>query len=67
MRVTIKSFEVDMQLKNNGVEFEVCDNGGHHLGDCIRTKTSIIWCKGRTRRENGVRLSWEDFIQRMNQ
>ncbi len=63
MKVSIKSFEVDMQLKNNGVEFEVYDNQNEHLGDVILTKTSIIWCKGRVRRENGKRYTWEEFIK----
>jgi hypothetical protein len=65
VKVSIKSFDVEMQLKNNGIEFEVYDNQGNHLGDCILTKTSVIWCKGRTRRENGIRLTWEEFVQRM--
>lgn len=67
VKVSIKSFEVDMQLKNNGVEFEVNDNQGEHLGDVILTKTSVIWCKGRVRRENGKRYSWEEFISLMEQ
>lgn len=65
MRVSIKTFEVAMDLKNNGVEFEVADNQGEHLGDVILTKTSVIWCKGRTRRANGKRFSWEEFIEHM--
>ncbi len=67
MKVSIKSFDVDMDVKNNGVEFEVYDNNGEHLGDVFLTKTSVIWCRGRVRRANGVRFTWEQFIQRMEQ
>ncbi len=41
MKVLIKNFEVEMDLKNNGVEFEVYDHD-KHLGDVILTKTSVI-------------------------
>ncbi|MGH8678717.1 MAG: hypothetical protein ACREUQ_10245 [Burkholderiales bacterium] len=64
MKVTIKSFEVAMEVKNNGVEFEVYSaNGEDHLGDLIVTKRNLIWCRGRTRRENGTTISWERFIE----
>ena len=66
MKVSIKNFEVEMDLKNNGVEFEVYDHD-KHLGDVILTKTSVIWCRGRVRRDNGKRFTWEQFIERMEQ
>ena len=65
MKVSIKSFDVDMDVKNKGVEFEVYDNDDTHLGDVFLTKTKVIWCKGRTRRENGKEFTWEQFIERM--
>lgn len=67
MKVSIKSFDVAMDVKTNGIEFEVYDNNDNHLGDCILTKTKIIWCEGRTRRENGKHLTWAEFIEMMNQ
>jgi hypothetical protein len=67
MKVSIKTFDVEMNVKNNGIEFEVYDNAGNHLGDCILTKTTVIWCKGRIRRRNGIQVSWEEFIKRMEQ
>jgi hypothetical protein len=67
MKVSIKTFEVDMDVKNNGVEFDISDNQGEHIGDVILTKTGVIWCRGRTRRGNGKRFSWEQFIERMEQ
>lgn len=62
MKVTIKSFEVDMEVKNAGIEFEVYSpDGVVHLGDLILTKRNLIWCKGRTRRDNGQEISWAKF------
>lgn len=66
MKVAIKSFDVEMHLKNKGIEFEIYDNQGSHLGDCYLTKTSVIGCPGRTRHENGIKVSWGDFITMMN-
>ncbi|MCH7539556.1 MAG: hypothetical protein IH999_04035 [Proteobacteria bacterium] len=66
MKVHIKRFGVDMDVKNTGIEFEVADNDGAHRGDCYLTKTGLIWCQGRTRKENGVQVSWDDFIDLMN-
>ena len=66
MKVTIKEFNVNMEVKNNGIEFEVdSPDGGTHLGDLVLTKVGLIWCKGRTRPDNGIRISWEKFIELM--
>lgn len=62
MKVLIKEFAVDMEVKSKGIEFEVkSPDGASHLGDCYVTKTSIIWCKGRTPKANGVKISWEEL------
>ncbi len=66
MKVSIKSFDVGMEVKNNGIEFDVSEpNGGDRLGDCIVTKSGLTWCKGKTARENGVKVSWKEFIKWM--
>jgi len=62
MKVAIKSFDVDMDVKNNGIEFQVHDNQAKFLGDCFVTRAGLIWCKGRVRREHGTRVNWQDFI-----
>ena len=67
MKISIKSFDVDMQVKNKGIEFEVYDNGGQFRGDLILTKTNLIWCEGKKRRENGVKITWDEFISWMNE
>ena len=67
MQVSIKSFDVGMDVKNNGIEFEVYSaNGADHLGDLVLTKTRLIWCEGRIARERGKEVSWNQFIRWMN-
>lgn len=62
MEVHIKSFNVDAQVKQRGLEFEVRSaDGATHLGDCFVTMTGIRWCEGRTTYENGVQLPWADL------
>jgi len=65
MQVSIKKFDVKMDVKNNGIEFEIYDNNGTFKGDCYLTKTGLIWCAGRTRKRNGKRISWAEFITMM--
>lgn len=66
MKVTIKKFNVEMEVKTNGIEFGVRDNDGNFLGDCYLTKTGLIWCQGRTTRSRGKQIDWTDFIRYMN-
>ena len=42
MQVSIKDFAVTMEVKNNGVEFEVRDTEGNHQGDCYVTRTGLV-------------------------
>lgn len=61
MQVKIKQFDVQMDLKNNGIELEIKDNDGAFLGDLIVTKTGLIWCEGKTARKNGKKISHRVF------
>ena len=64
MKVTIKSFDVGMEVKSKGIEFEVrSPDGTKQLGDLILTKSALIWCAGKTSREKGKKLSWDKFIK----
>ena len=64
MEVTIKDFNVQMEVKNSGIEFEVrSPDGKDHLGDLILTKTRLIWCPGSTTPANGHKIEWDDFIK----
>ena len=65
MKVRIKKFSVDMEVKNAGIEFQVNSNDGAHLGDCYITKKGLIWCQGRRLKANGVTVTWDEFIRWM--
>lgn len=62
MNVSIKDFDVAMEVKNNGIELDVADTKGEHIGDLVITKTRLVWCKGKTSRKNGKEVTWSDFI-----
>ena len=63
MEVWIKSLEVEMQVKQKGIELEVRGKDGkEQLGDCYATMTGLVWCSGKTKKENGIKVKWEDFI-----
>lgn len=62
MKVGIKKLAVEMDVKNRGVEFEVRNSKGEHLGDLIVKKSGLVWCRGRTTPANGIKIKWEDFI-----
>jgi hypothetical protein len=66
MQVSIKKFDVKMDIKSNGIEVDVADTRGTHLGDLYVTMTSVIWCDGKTSKAKGKKLSWEKFITLMN-
>lgn len=62
MDIRIKKFDVTMSVKSKGIEFEVrSPDGDQHLGDCYLTMSGVIWCPGRTTKQNGVKITWEDL------
>ncbi|MBN2133205.1 MAG: hypothetical protein JW741_27135 [Sedimentisphaerales bacterium] len=63
MNVKIKNFDVDVDVKTKGIEFEVrTPDGKAQLGDCYLTMTGLIWCPGRTSKKNGVKVTWQEFM-----
>ncbi len=63
MNVKIKSFDVNVDVKKRGIEFEVrTPNGESQLGDCYITMTGLIWCPGKTGKKNGVKVNWNELI-----
>ena len=62
MQVYIKDVSAEMELKTKGAELGIYDTSNKHLGDLIVKKAGLEWCKGRTRRGNGVRVTWKKFI-----
>lgn len=65
MKVSVKDFSVSMELKNKGMELDVYDTNGKHLGDLVVTKSKLVWCKGKTTLDNGKSISWKKFIEYM--
>jgi len=65
--VSIKDLYVDMDIKTRGVEFEIRDSNGKHLGDLVVNKKGLIWCKGKTNPKNGIEVNWNRFIDWMQE
>jgi hypothetical protein len=64
MDVRIKKLEVEMAVKSSGMELEIREpNGTTRLGDCYVTMTGLTWCKGKTTKANGVKISWNQLIE----
>ena len=67
MQILIKSFNVSMEVKSSGIEFEVrSPDGSQQLGDCYLTMTGLIWCKGKKAKENGIKIQWNDLTAIMS-
>jgi hypothetical protein len=63
MQVRVKSFDVNMEVKSSGIEFEIRTvDGTAQLGDCYLTMTGLIWCAGKVTKPNGIRVSWTEFM-----
>lgn len=63
MKVSIKNFNVNMEVKSNGIEFEVRSaDGASQLGDCYLTMTGLVWCTGKTTKTYGNKISWNEFM-----
>ena len=66
MQIKIKSFDVNMDVKANGIEFEVRKpDGSSQVGDCYLTMTGLTWCRGKTSKKKGLKISWTDFQEIM--
>ncbi len=62
VRVKVKQFAVDMEVKTNGIELEVRQpDDSTQIGDCYVTKTGLTWCKGRTTKANGIKITWDEL------
>ena len=62
MKANIKKLDVEMELKNKGMEIEVRDTNDEFKGDLVISKSGVIWCKGKVQRKNGVKKSWDELI-----
>lgn len=64
MKIYIKQFGLDLELKNKGMMLDVyTPDGQTHLGDVQLTKTGLVWCKGKKR--TGPKVTWQEFIDWM--
>lgn len=67
MQVKIKDFVVAMEIKTSGIGLAIAHPSGRpHLGDLFVTAKGLIWCKGKTSRENGKAIKWKDFMAYMD-
>ena len=63
MKVFIKEFSVEQEIKTKGIELGILSpDGKRHIGDLIVTKTGVEWCKGKVHRGNGLQKSWNGLI-----
>ena len=66
MKVQIAEFNVEQELKNNGMRLDVYSpNGEERLGDLTVTKTKLVWCPGKVHKKNGIEVTWTEFIKWM--
>jgi len=63
VKVSIKSFDVGMEVKSNGIEFEVrSPDSATQLGDCYLTMTSLSWFNGKTSKAKDIKVTWAEFM-----
>lgn len=69
MKVSIKNLAVTgLSVGSGGVELDVYSpDGKTHHGDIYVTISGLIWCKGRTTKANGKRISWAAFMKWANE
>jgi hypothetical protein len=62
VEVRIKKLDINMLVKQNGIEFEVrTPDGASQTGDCYLTMTGLVWCKGKTTKAKGTKISWDEL------
>lgn len=67
MKVKIKRFDVEMDVKKSGIEFDVYAPGenGERLGDLQLTMSGLEWHNGK--KHTGPKKTWKEFIAWMNE
>lgn len=63
MKVSIKNLRVKMDLGNKGIELDIYNNKGVHLGDILIGKANVEWCKGKTTSGKGITKTWDALIE----
>lgn len=67
MKLNIKNLAVNMDVGTPGIEIAVKDNDGKHQGDFHVTKAGIVWCKGKTLKKSGKKMTWKKIIDMMDE
>ena len=55
----------ETEVKTAQQQYQIWDNDSEFKGSLYFNRANLIWCKGRTQRDNGKRISWKDFIKYM--
>lgn len=63
MKVNVEDLQAKMELGNNGITLSVYDNSGNYKGKLRIGKGKIEWCRGRTRKGAGSKISWEKLLE----
>lgn len=65
MQVKTQPFKDAIEVKSDGISFDVYGNGSKRLGDLCVTKSGLVWSKGanaKAVRNSGINVKWEEFI-----
>ena len=65
MQVKTQPFKEALEIKSDGICFDVYGNGSKRLGDLSVTKAGLVWSKvagGKPMRNQGINVRWEEFI-----
>jgi hypothetical protein len=65
MQVKTQPFKEALEIKSDGICFDVYGNGAKRLGDLAVTRGGLVWNKvagGKPMRGQGINVRWEEFI-----
>ncbi len=64
MKVKIKEWGINPEIMTKGMELEIrTPDGKTQIGDIFITKSSLIWCEGKTTKNNGIKVTWDKLIK----
>lgn len=61
----IQHLNGETEVKTAHHRYQIWDNDGELQGSLYINKAKLIWCKGKTKKENGKSITWENFISYM--
>jgi hypothetical protein len=63
MKISVKDFQVNMDLGNKGLQLDVYDTDDKYLGDLRIGKAKLERCKGKIHTGNGKTKTWKELIE----